>query len=443
MTTARSTRRGGRAGDGRPARDHLGRRVAGGACALAACAALPPFVSGPIGYVPLGMALAGALASYACLRVVDHGVRVTPQAHAQSCVRGEQARAALTLSNDAPLAASHVELLLRVSRRDDGRADGDVGDDGADDETSELRVRACLGPRGACELPLAATFDHVGTYDVSVDGEEVFDMTGLLSRVHGDGERCTVRCRPRVLRLEEAVGRSLTASDTPVSARTTLSDDRDYAFTREYEQGDPLKTVHWKLSARTDGQLLTRLYESHVNPGTTVALDLTCADADAHRRACVLDATLEAAFSALAFAHGAGIRTCLAFLDRSGAARRVPENDPERLYPLVDEIPAPRPAADDDAVADLLRQDALRADPGASLLFVCSEPAERTARELVEQHDARRGVTVLRVAVPGSRDDAAAAAFARIGRAGIPVLRIASADELAAAVHAASRGAAR
>jgi hypothetical protein len=432
-------------------RYHLGSRVAGGACALAACAALPPFVSGPIGYVPLGMALVGLAASYACLRAVDRRLRVEPLRREQSCVRGERARVAMTLSNDALLTASHVELTLSVARRTAGAGAGarpaggnrPKAGDPAQEGPAELRLRACLGPRCSREVPLEATFDHVGTYGVSVAGMEVFDMLGLLSRTREGRDGCVVRCRPRVVRLDAMVGRSLTSSDSPMSARTVLSDDMDYAFSREYEQGDPLKTVHWKLSARTDGQLFTRLYESHTNPGTTVALDLTCTDPDARHRACVYDAALESAFSTLAFAHDAGIRTCLTFLDRSGEARRVRENDPERLYPLVDEIPTPRPAADDSEVADMLRQDALRADAGANLLLVCCEPSERTAQALVEQHDARRGVTVLRVEAPGAPAGAGGAAFARVERAGIPVVRVTSVDELAGAVQAANRGVGR
>ncbi|MDI2097673.1 DUF58 domain-containing protein [Ruicaihuangia caeni] len=59
-------------------------------------------------------------------------------------------------------------------------------------------------------------------------------------------------------------------SSRPVQRRTSVSDDD--LTTREYRQGDPLRRVHWRASAR-QGELMVRQEEQHSVPEARIVVD--------------------------------------------------------------------------------------------------------------------------------------------------------------------------
>ncbi len=413
-----------------PRRAHMGRRALAWAAVVALCCALPPFANNAIGYVPLGLALLMPLASLAQLKASAGHVGAQPMARVCSCKRGEEAQVGVSVSNESALVCPRVEPVFSIG-----------SGDGSDQQT---RARAALAPRSHHDFSVGARFDHVGSYEVGVAGIEVFDPIGLFSHMVPSQARCLVRCCPRTVVIDRMASGVLTTADAARNVRTALSDDMDYAFVREYEQGDPMKTVHWKMSARGDDKLYTKLFESHTNPGTTVALDFTSEEPDEETRACLYDALLECAYSVIAYARKAGVRTTLAFLDKTGAPRLTSENSADRLNALIDEMPRLAPARTPGAVADLLRAEAQSPDANANILLVTSDPARPTVEALLAQHALRRGVRVLRVRVPGSGHDQGAgareASFRALADGGVPVSIVAGAEDLAGAVEAAEAG---
>lgn len=57
-----------------------------------------------------------------------------------------------------------------------------------------------------------------------------------------------------------------------------------FGDTRQYQQGDPFKRVHWKQSART-GQLYVRQFEEQENPRALLVMDIGCRREDVERNA--------------------------------------------------------------------------------------------------------------------------------------------------------------
>ena len=60
-----------------------------------------------------------------------------------------------------------------------------------------------------------------------------------------------------------------------------------FGDTRQYRDGDPMKRVHWKQSART-GKLHIRQFEAQENPQVLVVLDLCCVEEDTVSRGDVM-----------------------------------------------------------------------------------------------------------------------------------------------------------
>lgn len=403
-------------------------RAACCAAFLAVCALPAVLAGGAIGWMPLLLALALLPVSAAYLGLVARRVELEPDAAPRVCVRGQRGGVGVAVRNASPLVAFRVEPTFVV--------------EGGDGGPQTLRMRAALGPRAVHRFDLGATFDHVGTYRVGVAAVETYDLLGLFSSLRRTDAHGTVRCVPRVRPLDGLPGSELTTSDAPRSVRTVLSDDMDYAFVREYQLGDPMKTVHWKMSARGDDRLYTKLFESHTNPGTTLVLDFRSTEPDAERRACMYDTLLESAFSIVAHARAVGIRTTLAFVDRRGEARLTSENDPDRLNALVDDMPRLGDSMPAGTVTDLLDAESRDPDAETNLLLLSCDPARETVQALVRRRGLHRPVSVLRVVAPGAAGAGGGAGPARsdaalvmLAQAQVPVVTVSDADELAGAMR--------
>lgn len=413
----------------------LAGRVVGGVAVLALCAALPVFVNTAIGYAPLvGFVVLVALCG-GYLQLTARRLDCTQQVRHREVTRGQGGQAGVALRNTTPLPMTRVEPSF-VIERDDGSVE-------------QVRACAALGPRQSRDFALGVGFEHVGTYEVGLRSVGVFDPLGLLSRTVEVGQRCRVRVVPRVVPVADALRSDPASSDAARSVRTVMSDDMDYSCVRAYQMGDPMKKVHWKMSARLEGQLFTRLYESSTNPGLTVALDFCDAgggagvgggaDPDPERRAQVFDTLLEVAFSLLDHAGRTGVATTLAFCDRSGAPRRMHGCTPDELNPLVDEMPRLGDAqVGARLAADLLDEELTGAQARTNLVLVApalsQEMGEALGRQVAAHRDVRVVLAVPRILTAAERRERLAAA-GRCAGEGVTVLCVGDADELARGVR--------
>lgn len=401
--------RGRRAGE-KPARTPWGLRLAGAVALVAVCAVFPLFVSDVVGYVPLGVCLFMIALSAVYLALVSRALDCTQVARSLECRRGEANDLAVTLRNRSPFVLFCVEPTFSVSLEGE--------------EPRRVRARAALAPHEAHGFALDMAFDHVGTYRVGLESVEVFDLVGLFSRVVPVDERCSVRVVPRVHPLGRLAGSDLSTTDVARSMSTVASDDRDYAAVRDYQLGDPMKTVHWKMSARGDERLYTKLFETHTNPATAVLLDFRSTEPSVEVRAGLYDTMLEAAFSLLECGRRSGIDTELVFFDRAGVLRAERDGSRADLDVLVDAMPRLGAGADPHLAAQLLDRVAHDPDTQANIVFCTTDLAADTVDALVRHGRGARSVRVLLAVPPAARGERRAERLAGIDRlaaARIPV----------------------
>ena len=109
-----------------------------------------------------------------------------------------------------------------------------------------------------------------GVYDVGPVLYERSDPLGLLRRPLQLGGTQRLLVRPRTADLE-VFGGGVANLDGMVSGQLSMSDLAFHAL-REYVQGDDLRHVHWRSSAKTD-QLQVRQYQESRRGQATVLLD--------------------------------------------------------------------------------------------------------------------------------------------------------------------------
>ena len=206
---------------------------------LALCAAMP--------LLSLALSLPGML-----------GCRLTVSAVPAALERGEAGR--WQLSVEVPVGLPLARITLRLTEQNL--------------LTGETRGRrlAMTGVARRKPVELSAPTGHCGLLELWVGRARVYDYLGLFSRRLEVPAPARLLCRPIPAAAEppaisEGQGLRPTAGS---AARRGPGDDYDL---REYRPGDPMRSVHWKLSSKWD-QLIVRERAETLVPLPLLTLDL-------------------------------------------------------------------------------------------------------------------------------------------------------------------------
>ncbi len=227
---------------------------------LLVCALPVALIAHPISYVPLITVVLLVCTSYAYLRVLKHFFSFDEDQMAHSCMRGSKVDLSVVLNNACILPHARIELAFYVT-------------DLFGEYDAMRYMRVPLGPRKTEKFDFDVRFAHVGSYAAGVDSIVLTDLLGLFTTRIENTSRHQVVVRPRLFDLVEP-DISEASENEAVILKSITSDSFDYASVREYTRGDPLKTIHWNLSAKSvNDTLYTRLFETYVSPSLSVVLD--------------------------------------------------------------------------------------------------------------------------------------------------------------------------
>lgn len=135
-------------------------------------------------------------------------------------------------------------------------------------------VKLAMSPRADYTVSNVVSFPFRGQYEIGVDCLYVYDFLRLF-RVRVDISQLETVCvLPRRLDLE--LSESGAVSD---SARKTRRDPNSYekieiSDIREYRLGDPLKSIHWKLSSKAE-DFIVKSYDTGTSRETFVFCDMS------------------------------------------------------------------------------------------------------------------------------------------------------------------------
>jgi uncharacterized protein (DUF58 family) len=178
-----------------------------------------------------------------------------------------------------------------------------------------LRLRDEVGPFGTATLQLAplpngATRDAVysfptrrrGIHRVGPLTVEIEDPFGLVRASHPRADADAVIVLPRIHRLTPlppAPGEEPEFGVRALASNSTV--DEEFAALRPYEQGDDIRRVHWRSTARL-GYPVVRQFDQPWQHRTTVLLDVRAAAHDAES----FERSVSAAASVIVLGSGRG-----------------------------------------------------------------------------------------------------------------------------------------
>lgn len=367
--------------------------------ALVACALPPIFVNNIIGYLPLLALVLVIVISFVYLQVLKRALVFSEESLVPSCERGTEIEFVLKFQNKSPLLFLRLEPYIYIS-------------DLFDELDTVTKVAMPLMPFEKRDFRFQAQFDHIGTYSAGVQKIVINDLLGLFTHTIVNPNRHRVEVLPRIQDMESLALTSTASAESQKPLQTLVTDDMDYAGVREYVWGDPIKTIHWKLSSRLDyGDYLTRLFESFNNPGINIIIDTTSPLYDNTTSPLydneslmyVFDGVVEGALSINQHAVDSGLDSFISFYDKYGSESRLRIKNTIDFADLTSDLPRIAAKEGDDAL-ELLRRESNLIHGQDNVAFCSAHINESVVNALCELKLRKRNPIFLAV-VPPSLDD--------------------------------------
>ncbi|MDO4502897.1 MAG: DUF58 domain-containing protein [Coriobacteriia bacterium] len=360
--------------------------------ALVLCAIPPVFLNSVFGYLPLLALLLAVGLSFGYLQVLKRSLVFSEESLVPSCERGTNVDFVLNFQNTSPLLFPRFETHIYISD-----LFGDV-----DTQTS---FSMPLMPREKRDFSFQASFDHIGTYTAGIQKIVIYDLLGLFTHTIHNQEQHQVEVLPRIVDLEKVPLSSQASADSLKPLQTLTNDDLDYAGVRNYVWGDPIKTIHWKLSSRLEpGEYLTRLFECFNNPGICIVVDTSAPQYGNESLMFVFDGVVEGALSINQYATKAGLDSVIAFYDKYHEERRVRVINALDFAVLSDALPRIQVKDGQDAIA-LLQREGNSIHGQDNVAFCTSQVSEAAISAMIELKMRKRNPIYLLVTPPSLKGE--------------------------------------
>lgn len=116
---------------------------------------------------------------------------------------------------------------------------------------TEGYVKLPLMPFGGCFINKSVTFRYRGSYAVGVGDLYISDLFRLFTFRKRENVYSTITVYPRKLEFENPPLYSITDVPSDTASPILGADRSEQSGIREYVPGDSLKSIHWKLSSKT------------------------------------------------------------------------------------------------------------------------------------------------------------------------------------------------
>ena len=349
-----------------------------------------------VGWTPLLMFLVAIIASFFYVRILAHGLNFEENGIFHDCSRGDEIPFTILFNNKTILFAFRVEAVFCIS-------------DMFNETTTKAVRTLSLSPKETVELDFSAQFEHIGSYEVGLQKIIVSDFLGLFSKSIIHEHAHSVLVTPKLHEIGGIDFSNDAETESAKAAKSVIADSMDYAYVRDYVPGDPLKTIHWKLSSRNpQGSYYTRLFERYTLPGVSIILDFCAPNADVSTLTYpqLFDAVVESGLSIARYARRCGFDTRIMFLDSEGQKQVLTGREQEDLCAIVGKMGAmARDDTQENAAADLMLEQA-QDKSGDNNIVVCTANIEPELISAVLDVRSRRRFPYLIGAVPANLVDA-------------------------------------
>jgi uncharacterized protein (DUF58 family) len=134
-----------------------------------------------------------------------------------------------------------------------------------------------------------------GEYTLGIEHAEIFDLLRIFRFRIRKPPMCTVTVTPRRIVLDETTALCTDDYDSSIT-KVSFMESGTFASVRKYEDGDLMKHVHWKLTAKHD-ELMVKQSEQNLGSSALIITDIHAVSEDAESALMTADAAVEAALA--------------------------------------------------------------------------------------------------------------------------------------------------
>ena len=345
-----------------------------------AAAALPAvYINSIYGYLPVLMLSVLIIISLSCLLWLKKHISVETDISNVQCIRGGSVNIGLRLINGSRLFFPKAKALLRIS---------DLF--GAND--SVRHISFSMAGREKIDFGFDMDMPHIGMYSVGLEQVEIYDFFGVFRCKVPLSGCATAFVTPKIRPMDEIHLSDDILAEADTDTRITVVGGTDYTGVREYAIGDPMKQIHWKLSAHSR-EYVTKIQESSRQQEFVVILDFAAAVCDDKEQLMdINDCLIETALSLLEdiSRHDAGF--ALLYCDRTGSVVRTAGIGSDNTIDLIRSfsIITPQPDSEYPDACQILQQEGQMANRSTNAIVVTSRITPELLMELQRVKRQRR-----------------------------------------------------
>ena len=195
-------------------------------------------------------------------------------------------------------------------------------------------------PFSKSEFVFNGHLKYRGEYFLGLTSAELCDFLCLFRFKIKLTPTCRTVVAPRRLTIERS-GSLCSDEDDSIRTETTFFENDSFSSVREYMDGEPLRKVHWKLSAKQD-KLMVKQSDRNLSSSAAVIIDASTSKAGTTEGECEVDAVLEASLAIIRKIIGEGSTAACVFRGKNGETEIIAAEtaeDYEYLYYRFSVIP--------------------------------------------------------------------------------------------------------
>lgn len=337
------------------------------------------FLNTVYGYLPALLLLLLLLFSAVSLFVVSRNLSVETDCADVQCERGESVDIGLKLVNRCILSCPKATAYLYISDLF-GKSD------------ATRTVRFTIGGKATVDFSFGMEMTHIGCYSIGLDHVEVWDFLGLFRRRVPVSGRFTATVTPHRRAMDSLLISEEAAAESSMETKISVIGGTDYTGVRAYALGDPMKQIHWKLSAHTR-EYVTKLQESNFQQEFSVLLNFAAVKNSDHEQLMDLnDCLIETALSLVTEVTQQDASCSLLYVDKANAVTKVMPSGQDDDVELIRSFAGitPEPDANFPDSYQLLQQEAQASSRSSNVLLVTSRITTDLVHELIRTKQQRR-----------------------------------------------------
>ena len=192
--------------------------------------------------------------------VARHALSVTMHSESTTTEKNTPYTYEFSIENHAPLAFPFIDAHLSIPQANSVRC-------------TERTVRLAMAPLSTYRMKNTVSFRFRGTYDIGVTYFDVYDFFRLFRvRVHVS-HLTSVYVLPRRLSMDDLLAKAVSDSTLRTVSSPLVFDRLEVSDIRDYRMGDPLKSIHWKLSSKSE-ELIVKEHNTGTSDKTVVFCDM-------------------------------------------------------------------------------------------------------------------------------------------------------------------------